>query len=374
MTQQTAPKPKIVAVDDNALSLRVLAATLDTFDLTLVSDSTKAIVTVERVKPELVVLDLLMPELDGADIAKAIRAHPEFKDLPILFLSAKSETSEIVRCFNAGGNDYVTKPFVREELLARISAQINLRNAERERQQLERQVIVNGRLSSLASLTAGLSHEINNPLAIIMATAHQLENHLRENHPDSTTPETVKLLERLHRNGKRIANVVTSLQTYTKVPLDDEELFTIQAIVEQTTELLRGLYESQRIAFRVETKDPNMRFRGCGRSIEFIINSLISNAHDSLIHCNNLREIQLTIRRNGSFAELIVSDTGDGIAKEHMPLIFSPFFTTKSPGKGMGMSLCIVQQMVTKMQGTIEVQSEQGKGTEVTVRIPIQEF
>jgi len=139
MNSVSKKKPLILIVDDTPQNVQVLARTLEegNYELAVATNGKDALAFVEREEPDLILLDVMMPEMNGYEVCRVLKKNEKTVNIPIIFLTAKRETDDIVKGFDAGGVDYIIKPFNSKELMARVKAHVELTLARREIQELQ---------------------------------------------------------------------------------------------------------------------------------------------------------------------------------------------------------------------------------------------
>jgi two-component system, NtrC family, sensor kinase len=247
---------------------------------------------------------------------------------------------------------------------------------EKKTETLNRQVIEFGKLAGIGELTAGIAHEINNPLAIMVEEAGWIEDLLE----DETLKETENLLEfkralkQINTQGKRCKEIIHKLLSFarkTDFPIDNVEVNeAIREIVSLTTQIAR--HDNVSIETKLEKNLPFVRISSS--ELQQVMLNLINNAMDAMEKTGGtiIIETRKSIVEK-QYIEILINDTGPGIPKENLDRIFHPFFTTKAIGKGTGLGLSICKNIVQKMGGKMEVSSQIGLGTQFRVFIPFQD-
>ena len=206
----------ILVVDDTEANLDVLVDLLgEQYEISVAMDGKSALTDIEETPPDLILLDIMMPEMDGYEVCQKLKANQSTKDIPVIFLTAKGEMDDIIKGFKLGAVDYVTKPFNPPELKARVKAQMELQASKRKIKQQSNELILTNqslqatqgqlveseKMAALGQLVAGIAHEIRNPLGIIRATGEHLVSRLQEQGIEDPTadyiPEEVDRLDRI---------------------------------------------------------------------------------------------------------------------------------------------------------------------------------
>lgn len=422
---------KILVVDDEPINVEVIKAHLTQYNYQVItaSDGLKALELLEREKPELVLLDLMMPKMSGFKLCKIIRREKGFADLPVIMLTAKSNLYDKIYGLNIGASDYLVKPFDKEELLTRIYVLLSLsalqqqlvetniglqaevverRQAEEALRQLneeleervlartadlqasldmlkqtQRQLVQSEKIAALGELVAGMAHEINTPLGVcITAASHlqdrsrDLESHyahgqMRRSEMERFWQISQQSLEMLMTN---LTHISQQIQTFKQVAVNETH-------VEQRRFAVREMLENALFSIKNDLTAASHRLTISGGesvamesypgAFSHVMNSLIMN---SLTHAYPSTHVPGELRIDITEADdsIIVryADNGCGISPEHLSRLFQPFFTT-SRGTNTGLGLHIVYNLVThKMRGNIRCESEVGKGTAFIIELP----
>lgn len=390
-------RPTILIVDDEPLNLDLLEQELvDEYEVVRAQDGAAALREAEICDPDLIVLDVRMPGMGGLEAVKRLRASERHVTTPVIMLTAQSGLDEKVEGLDAGADDYITKPFVPEDLHARIRSALRIgrlqKELTRERNELkealarlraaETQLVHSEKMAALGKLVAGVAHELNNPIGFIYANMDHFRRYVGEVKaicesvplPPEAAGRAVKAFETLGRlvescsNGaERIKRIVLGLRTFSR--LDEAELKTVDVHegIESTLALLEH-HMKDRVAVHRDYGDLPAVECFAGQLNQVFMN-LLTNAVDAI---EGKGDIWIVTRQQGGDARISVRDSGKGISPEHLPSIFVPFFTTKEVGKGTGLGLSISYGIVEKHGGRIEVESEVGKGSTFTMVVPVR--
>ncbi len=389
------PMPTILIVDD---SLSYLAALLDRLErhgflIVLAQTAAEGLIRAEFAEPDLILLDVVMPGIDGFEACRRLKAGKSTKDIPVIFMTGLTDPKQKVTGFDAGGVDYITKPFQIEEVLARINTHLALRRANRELQDLvatlakaREDLVRNEKLAGLGALVAGIAHELNTPIgnSLMAATTFEMQTDDIGAHLASDGGVTRKEFEHyienarlsvdiLSRNLHRAADIVTNFK---------------QVAVDQTSSQRRSFLLAEVIAGNLLTLQPTIKrtpfvieqrvpadlmmesYPGpLGQVITNLINNAIVHGYDG--RSEGLIAVAAQLSSHG-WVTLSVEDHGVGIAPSDVPRIFDPFFTTKMGVGGSGLGLNIVHNIVAEiLGGSVSVHSELGGGTRFTLKLPM---
>lgn len=382
----------ILIVDDNPNNLQVLSGILHAADYKVrpALSGELALRAIAAQAPDLILLDVRMPGMDGYETCRRIKANPSHKDIQIIFISALNEIDDKLDAFRVGAVDYITKPFQADEVLARVKTQVQLAQARKalvasnaQLMALMDHLVQAEKLKSLGYLAAGIAHELNTPLgnallAVDTIDASAREFELARQHADQD-PSIDKLIKTCRygaalilRSLNRASQLIFSLKEASVDKSSERRRIDLCAAVHNTI-ALRGFDQRAGPHALLIDIEPGIMLETYPGYLEQTCDNLIANA---IVHGFNGRPpgtIRLTAHRpNDACVVLTVSDDGNGIAARHLNHIFDPFFTTKLGQGGSGLGLHIVHTLVTGiLGGKIEVSSEPGAGTQFRLELPL---
>lgn len=394
----------ILIVDDIPTNIKVLFDILNQngFRVSVAKSGQSALTKVKEALPNLILLDVMMPGIDGFETCRRLKADPRTKDIPIIFMTALSDTVDKVKGLQLGAVDYITKPIEYEEVLARINVHLELRRTQLKLAQEEK-------MSSLGQLVAGIAHEINNPINFIYGNLIHAQNYitdllnllrLYENHTINPIPEVqafssnielefIKqdlphLLSSMAMGTERVEQIVRSLRLFSRLEDKESQLFNLHDGIDSTLIILSHRLKASptRPIINIIKEYGDIPLVECyaGRLNQVFMN-LLANAIDALeesvVNGKITDELIIWIRTkviNEEKSILIeIADNGTGIPPEVQQSIFEQFFTTKPLGKGTGLGLAIAHEIIVeKHGGTLRVNSTPGKGAQFLITIPIQ--
>ncbi|CBN56519.1 MULTISPECIES: sensor histidine kinase [Kamptonema] len=423
MAQPT--QPFILIVDDNTTNLSVLSQALKAaqYKVRMATDGEDALAQVERHHPELILLDIEMPNMDGFETCRRLQANPTTQGIPIIFMTSLADTEKKVKGLSLGAVDYITKPFEASEVLARIKVHWRLKQLtdSLERQVSERtqaleqaqvQLVQQEKLSALGELVAGVAHEINNPLGCIVGNVNAAEDYindlleiidlyaekfpqpgaeieakLKEIDLDYLREDLPKLIGAMKDGGERITTISKSLRIFSRADSDVKQDFNIHDGIDSTVMILRHRLKANnyRPEIKVIAKYGNLPEIKCfpGQLNQVFIN-LLANAIDAIDEGNQgLTYAEIQARSNHIIIKtelspqqqvvIRIQDNGKGMTEEVKKRIFDRLFTTKGVGKGTGLGLAIAHQIIVdKHHGSIGVNSSLGAGTEFVITLPLK--
>lgn len=235
-----------------------------------------------------------------------------------------------------------------------------------EREKLQNEIFQNMKLSSIGEMAAGVGHEINNPLAISVGNLRLLRLHLDKS--NLLNDKIDKFLEKIQIANERIRRIVDGLRTYARSDSEQVEVISLNQAINQTLNLVSEIYEKEGVIIRnISSLDEILCVKGSLGKLQQVIMNLMSNAKDATEGQKERTIILNTRKDNKGRVEISIKDNGPGINEELKSKIFDPFFTTKVVGKGTGMGLGLVLELLKSMEGELKFETELGKGTEFIV-------
>lgn len=366
-------KPRVLAVDDQRDALRLLQIRLQNagFECFTASDGLTALQFIEKEMVDIVILDIMMPHIDGYEVCRRIKAQERTKDIIVLFLTARYETQDKIRGLEVGGHDYLTKPVEQAELLARTRSALRVKHLQDQlREQLKLQKTINQLhqemlgehwQKTLGQLAASLAHEINNPLAAALGSVQLL---CMDETLDVNTLNRLQIIDSsLQRAGQKLRSLLLIAQS------------SRHAITVSLAQLLEDLLTV--INFQVVINKISLRSNlpahseWIGRPSELAraILYLLNNAIEA-VGGRPEAFVDVRLRTQGDIHRISIIDNGPGIPPELREQVFRPFFTTKpTPHNGVG--LYLAREIIKSFGGTVHIATPpNGVGAEVLVTLP----
>jgi len=378
METQMAHKAKILIVDDDVDTVELLTKRLhaEGYPTAEAYDGEQALHQVEEYQPDLIVLDVMMPKIDGYEVCRRLKTSEDTKLIPIIMLTAKGKMPDKVKGLGIGVDDYIAKPFDYRELSLRVRYWGAVKMEVEERlskiRSLEHELIKSERLAAIGQTVASLAHYVKNILFGLKGGAYLVNAALKEDDTDSLKNGW----DILESNMGRISDLVLDLVEYSKERKPEYEKCFPNEIANKVCELMEESAKEYGIEI-MKDLDPSidqvyMDPKGIHRSLL----NLVSNAIDACIFDNNEEKKWVvrvkTILENDGMIRFEVSDNGCGMDKEVKKRLFTSFFSTKE-GKGTGLGLLNTQKIVQEHSGTITVESQVGRGSTFTIRLPYRD-
>ncbi len=417
-------KAQILVVDDVPANLEVIVETLtsQSYDVAIAISGERALNRLQTYRPDLILLDVQMPGIDGFETCQQIKADPQLAAIPIIFITALSDTESIVKGFSLGAVDYVNKPFRESELLARVKTHLQL---QQMKQQLEQQVaertqsleaamnklkssqiqlVQQEKMSALGNLVSGVAHEINNPIGFVRGNVKELKRNLNdvfehlslyqqetamediEEHAedidlDFLLEDIPKMLDSMTIGCDRIRDISTSLRTFSREDQDTQTTFDLHKGIDSTLLILKHRLKAndERPAIEVIKHYGELPQVQCfpGQLNQVFMN-ILANAIDALEECSQGKSKdelkaapnQITIKTAVVDKQVYIHirDNGSGMPDTVKQRVFDHLYTTKEVGRGTGLGLAIAHQIIVeKHGGQITVNSTPNRGTEFTL-------
>jgi signal transduction histidine kinase len=425
----------ILIVDDNPNNTKVLFELLKQagYRVLVAKSGESALERLQSVSPDLILLDVMMPGVDGFETCRRLKASPATQNIPTIFMTALSDATDKVKGLSLGAVDYITKPFQQEEVLARVNIHLKLYHLNRELEQrvAERTaelsialtqlkqsqllLVHSEKMSALGQLVAGIVHEIKNPINFVQGNIVYVDEYMQavlsllqvyQQHYPNPVPavqekaegidlsfllsDLPKTLSSMKLGTDRIYEIVLSLRNFSRLDESELKLCDIHAGIDSTLLILQ-----HRLKAKPDRPDIKaIKEYGALPEVECypgqlnqVFMNLLANAIDaleeSMVSCP-LSEASRTKGDRptiGIRTELIdgdrvcirIADNGLGMTEEVKDHLFDPFFTTKPVGKGTGLGLPISYQIIVeKHKGQLECISAPGQGTEFVITIPVR--
>jgi signal transduction histidine kinase len=378
-------KPTILVADDEPDMLRFLKSQLSAhYSVLEAVDGQQAIDKASQFLPDLILLDMMMPEKDGLQACREIREHTSTQSIPVVLLTARADEETKLAALSAGASDFLTKPFSSTELHVRIKNLVESHEYQRkvskqnqvlattidQLKETETQLVQSEKLASLGRMSAGIIHEINNPLNFATTGLFTLRKKAKYLVAEQQE-EYEDILKDVEDGIRRVKNIVSDLRMFTHPDTESYEQVEVAEIVAASLRFLSNEWKDK-VQVEQELAEHQTIWANKNKLIHVLVN-LLQNSLDALRHKQFEGEapsILIQGRTAPGKSILLVRDNGTGIDGKHLDKIFDPFFTTKDIGEGMGLGLAICYRIVRECEGHISVRTEPGKFCEFTLEFP----
>ena len=362
---------KILVVDDvmsNVLLLKVLL-TNEKFQVITANGGNKCVEMAKSEHPDLILLDVMMPDISGFDTAVILKKDPTTADIPIIFLTALNAPSDLVHGFQVGANDFLSKPFSKEELIMRVMHQISLVAAKRiivqQNDELKRTI---GNRDKMYSVIA---HDLRSPMASIRMVLNLVVNCLSR---EVVGDEIFDLIDKANRESEETHDLLDNLLKWTKsqtgrlnVVFQD---FDLSDVVPGVVDIFVMIAETKHIELKLDMGNSPIMVRADKDMLKTVIRNFISNA---IKFSNEGSSIDIYVTLQDKFAKINVRDHGVGISEDRLHNLFragkTTYGTNNEEGSGLGLQLC--QDFAEKNGGSVCVESVQGEGSTFSVLVPL---
>lgn len=482
---QESRKARILVIEDDSDARSLLIDTLaeEGYEVCSASDGMDGLQMIDSAQPDLVLLDIMMPSMDGLEVCRRIRSGEGTRSLPVLILTAKDSLSEKIKGFRSGADDYITKPFVISELLARIQAHIRVQKLQRElalseeryrllienspnailmismnlevlfhnsrfrelvkerysetitgktleflipyseifaeikflletvrsnttpafrevqitssnhrtcvlevrcmpvtlkdscvemfqivindvtqRKRMEEALIQAEKINSLGILTAGITHEVNNPLTGISSAVQIIKK------GGLSRKKQEELSDLILNHIGRIVKIIKDLHIFSRPHGVTLEVFDIGNAIGETIALLKYQTKQKLITIEFIIRDGELCIYGDKNQFQQVMINLLLNSIQAI---DKKGSIVVVMERRQDKAAIVIEDTGCGIPSDKLGQIFDPFFTTKRDWKGTGLGLAVSYRIIQLFKGMLNVESTPGKGSRFTITVPL---
>ncbi len=371
MQQPKTEDFSILVVDDNKENLKVVSNFLkaEGYQIALAINAKDARKILEDTPIDLILLDVMMPGMDGFTFCRNLKEDPELAEIPVIFLTAKTETSDLVEGFQAGGVDYITKPFQREELIARVNNHIALTHAK---QQVKKQAGEIKRINLTKDrLYSVIAHDIKSPFSNIS----MLISSLAEGYLEAGTEEYDEILQSINSSTQETYGLLENLLQWTRSQTGDldqsPEPLQVNQLIDNTCRLLQPQAGKKNITIDHQTH-ADLTIHADRNMMQSVFHNLIGNA---IKFSHEGGKITIRTREENNQAMIEVEDTGVGIPQENLEKLFKDRgqLTTRGTAdeKGSGLGLLLVKDFVQKNNGRIDVESVVDQGTTFTLTLPL---
>lgn len=363
---------KILIVDDvvsNVLLLKILLSN-EKYQVCTANCGKMCIEQAKNEKPDLILLDVMMPDISGFDTAVILKKDPATRDIPIIFLTALNNPSDLVHGFKVGANDFLTKPFNKEELVVRVMHQITLVAAKRLIQQQNEEL--RQTIGNRDKMYSVIAHDLRSPMASIRMVLNLVVSAVT---PESVGQELFDLLDNANRESEEVHDLLDNLLKWTKsqtgrltVVMQDLDL---NDIIPGVVDIFTMIASTKHIKLNYRATDAPLVVRADNDMLKTIVRNLMSNA---IKFSPEESSIDIIMQPEGDYAKISVRDHGVGISPERLGNLFKKGETTYGTGgeEGSGLGLQLCADFAHKIGGSVTVDSTLGEGSTFSVLVPLK--
>lgn len=366
---------KILIVDDVPKNIQLLGTALSkrNYQIAYADSGKKALQLVEINDFDLVLLDIMMPEMNGYEVCRRLKMNSKTSHIPIIFLTAKAESESITRGFEVGGQDYITKPFQNKELIARVRTHVNLKRRNQEVEEKSRALeeinqMLNEANAAKDKFFSIIAHDLKNPFGDITGLSELLTKNMRR----YDIAKIEKFIEQIHKLSKNGYTLLENLLEWSRSQTGNMECHQRELNLKHQTDKVIQLLEefaNKKSIVVTNSISPDVMVLADKNMLDTIVRNLLSNAIKFTENNGKITiDTSKTTNENGKpMIQVSISDTGIGIAPDDLDKLFridinhSTIGTSKEKGTGLGLILC--REFVEKNGGKISVESQTGKGT-----------
>lgn len=362
---------KILVVDDvvsNVLLLKILL-TNEKFQVLTANNGNSCIETAKREHPDLILLDVMMPDISGFDTAVILKKEKETADIPIIFLTALNSPADLVHGFQVGANDFLTKPFNKEELVMRVMHQISLVAAKRiivqQNDELRRTINNRDKMYSV------IAHDLRSPMASIRMVLNLVVQTVS---PEAIGPEMYYLIDKANKETEETHDLLDNLLKWTKSQTGRLKVayqdFEVMDVVTGVYGIFTMIAETKNINLTMEETVTGLKVRADKDMLNTVVRNFLSNA---IKFTPEGSAIEIIVDKKDDFAKISIRDHGVGIAPDRIEGLFhkgeTTYGTNNEEGSGLGLQLC--KDFAVKNGGDVMVESVLGEGSTFSVLVPI---
>lgn len=369
-------KGMILVVDDVPDNLDLLFILLNSegYSVEVARNGEGAIKIAQEALPDIILLDVMMPGIDGFETCRRLKADPTTREIPVIFMTALTETHHKVQGFDVGAVDFITKPIQNREVFARVHTHLTLYRQRTEilRMHEQDQRYFQKLMQIKDDVLRTTSHDLKSPLGNIMISAYLLEEHLR---PDDE--QGLRLLQSIQTGADRMLGLITdvldiaAIETGMAIKKQDVSLC---AFLQNSLDAFEPQAQSKSIRLKLDCADAELIAPFDPRQMERVVQNLLSNA---IKYTPDEGEVRLAGSREDGNVLIKIIDNGFGIPPDDVPHLFDKFYRVKDDKhqtqEGTGLGLSIVKSIIEQHGGEIDIESALGEGSTFTIKLPLEQ-
>lgn len=366
----TPYRMNVLIVDDMPTNIKILGETLrKDYDISFARSGSKALEMIAEHLPDLILLDIMMPGIDGYEVLRRIKENPDQSHIPVIFISARDDEKDETYGLEVGAVDYITKPFRPAVVRARVRTHMELKMHRDRLNSLvhdrTRQLIHSDRLATLGTLSAAVAHEVKNPLHYVVGNAEMIIDDILSGNSLSIQQSAVNIV----KGAQRINALIDRLKGYSKKRGQSNAVTSLNDILDDALEMLRYRLLQCGIEINTSGVDKDLKVSCDPHQISQVFVNLINNSTDALNTGSGMIFIQASKTENT--VRVTLADNGPGIPPDKIETIFEPFITEKSDENGTGLGLFITRHILARHGGEIRLTQSSASGSEFTFTLPL---
>jgi len=372
----------ILIVDDTIENLDILIELLDNYNVMDATNGADALEIVDEEKIDLILLDIVMPDMDGFEVCSRVKANPNTKDIPIIFITANMDEESIEKAYMKGGVDYITKPFKPRELQARVKTHLELQELQNDMKNINKNLEIKieselkknkqqqllmfqqSRLAQMGEIINMIAHQWRQPLNTLSMLNQTIVLKYTKGKLDTDVLDYFS--ENSNKQIQQMSKTIDSFRDFFK-PEKEKTDYCINNIITHSIDMLNPVFSKHSLIVKYENRD-KLYTNGFPNELGQALVNIINNAKDALIENMIIdKTIVLDLKEQGSKAIITIRDNAGGIPNDIVYNIFDPYFSTKEEKNGTGLGLYMTKLIIEEhMDGEIAVKNKDD-GAEFTI-------
>ena len=343
-------KKTLLIVDDSKNNIGILLELLSLeYSVIPALSGEKALQIISKKEIDLVLLDIMMPEMDGYEVCKRLKENEDTKEIPVLFITAKTDEESIEKAYSVGGIDYITKPFKKKEVLLRVSTQISLLE---QKKMLKTMLIQQSKLAAMGEMMDSVAHQWKQPLSSICMNASLLRVKYDTKRLDNTAMNEFE--EKISSQIKHMTSTLDEFSSFFR-PSKEMKNFDVQKMLESVLLLVKDEFMKHKIKIDAQNEQ-SFELLGVENEFKHLILNIINNSKDAFLH-KGISNPKIKIKLDSVLKTIEISDNAGGIDECLITDVFKANVSSKEPSKGSGIGLYMSAQIAQKHKGTLSVKN-----------------
>jgi len=368
-------KYKILCVDDDSNNLELLFEILHEYDVVVSLNAASALHILKEQSIDMILLDIVMPDIDGYTLCTTIKEHKEYQDIPILFLSAKSDELSIEHGYDLGGVDYISKPIKPQELLARVKTHLKLsslvndlehkvQEALEQKRHQEHLLVKQSYAASMGEMIDVIAHQWKQPLNVLNMRLSTIMLDYEDELIDKAYLQ--ELQDKSLFQIRHLVNTLNDFRSFMS-PHKPIQSFSVQEMLSSSLRLIEEEFTLHKIEIEID-RSHDFTINAIENEFIHIILNILNNAKDALI-ADAIKEPKITIQIDANKKQIQISDNAKGIQESDINSIFDLHFTRKKSSSGSGVGLYMSKMIIEKYGGTISIKNGVNGGALVAINV-----